>query len=138
VALQKQTSGSVRALTVSSRSARARERATIARASSPSALSDAEWSDPPSAPSARPPSDAALEAADVVITDDNLTGISRVLKTAKLTKSVAMENIVCSIGIKIAIIIFSLAGFAALWHAILADVGVALLATLNSFRALKA
>lgn len=79
-------------------------------------------------------SSAAIEASDIVITDDNLLKITKAIDISKLTYKVVTQNIVLSLGIKIIIMILGIIGIANIWMAIFADVGVALLAILNSTR----
>ena len=82
-------------------------------------------------------SDAAIEAADVVIMDDNPAKIASVMKIAGKTVRIVKENIVFALGIKLLVLILGAAGLASMWAAVFADVGVAVLAILNSMRALK-
>ncbi len=81
--------------------------------------------------------DAAIEASDVVITDDNLEKISQAIKISRQTVGVAKANIIFSIGIKAAVLILGAAGWASVWAAVFADVGVCVIAILNSMRLLK-
>lgn len=83
-------------------------------------------------------SDAAIEAADVVILDDNLARLPLAVRIARRTNRIVIQNIVFSLGIKLCILTLSgLAIFSGMWLAIFADVGVSLLAVLNSLRALR-
>lgn len=82
-------------------------------------------------------SDSAIEAADVVIMSDNLMKISTAVKIARKTVRISTENIVFALGIKGLILILGALGFANMWLAVFADVGVAALAILNSMRALR-
>jgi len=82
-------------------------------------------------------SDAAIEAADVVIMNDEPVKIALAMKIARKTKIIVKENIVFAIGIKVLILIFAALGFASMWAAVFADVGVAFLAILNSMRTLR-
>ncbi len=82
-------------------------------------------------------SDAAIEAADVVIMDDNPAKIAAVMKIAGKTVRIVKENIVFALGIKLLVLILGAVGLASMWAAVFADVGVAVLAILNSMRALK-
>lgn len=82
-------------------------------------------------------SDAAIEAADVILINDDLKKIPAILKISKRTMKIVKENIVFSIGIKVIIMLLSFIGFSSMWLAVFADVGVALIAILNSMRALK-
>lgn len=80
-------------------------------------------------------SDAAIEAADVVLMKDDLTGILEAKKIAKKTLKIVYENIVFALGIKILILILSAFGIVNMWIAIFGDVGVAVIAILNAMRA---
>ncbi|HHU71969.1 MAG TPA: cadmium-translocating P-type ATPase [Clostridiales bacterium] len=82
-------------------------------------------------------SDAAIEAADIVIMDDKPSKITTAIKIAKKTLGIAYQNIVFAIGVKVIVLILSGLGFATMWAAVFADVGVTVIAILNSFRALK-
>jgi len=82
-------------------------------------------------------SDAAIEASDIVIMDDNLLKIPTAIKIAKKTLLIAKQNIVFAIGIKVLFLSLGALGYMSLWGAVFADVGVTLLAVLNSLRALK-
>lgn len=81
-------------------------------------------------------SDAAIEASDVVIMTDELSKIFTALKVSKKTISIAKENIVFAIFVKILVLILAAVGIATMWAAVFADVGVTVLAVLNSFRAM--
>lgn len=81
--------------------------------------------------------DAAIEAADVVVMNDALEKIPLAMEIARFTKRIVIQNIVLALGIKILVIILGTAGAASLWEAVFADVGVALLAVLNATRVLK-
>lgn len=80
-------------------------------------------------------SDAAIEASDIVLMHDNLDGLIVAKKIAKKTLFIVKENIIFAILIKVLVLILSICGYAFMWLAILADVGVCLLAILNSLRA---
>lgn len=82
-------------------------------------------------------SDSAIEAADVVLMSDNLNLIPLAKKIAAKTMKIVRQNIIFAIGIKIAVLALSALGYAGIWSAVFADVGVAMLAILNSFRAGK-
>lgn len=82
-------------------------------------------------------SDAAIEAADIVIMTDEPSKIAKAIKLAKKTIKIANENIWFAIGIKILILILSVMGIATMWEAVFADVGVTIIAILNSTRALR-
>lgn len=81
--------------------------------------------------------DAAIEAADVVIMDDKLPKIQAGITIAKCTMTIVKQNIIFAIGIKILFLICGAYGFISMWGAVFADVGVTLLAVLNSLRAIK-
>lgn len=82
-------------------------------------------------------SDAAIEASDIVIMTDEPSKISDVIKISKKTMKIVRENIVFAISIKIAVLILSLLGVATMWSAVFADVGVSVIAILNSLRILN-
>lgn len=82
-------------------------------------------------------SDAAIEAADVVIMDDKPTKVATAIKIAKQTLTIVKENIAFALGIKVLFLILGAFGFVTMWGAVFADVGVTLIAVLNSLRALK-
>lgn len=82
-------------------------------------------------------SDAAIEAADVVLMTDEVSLIAKAVKTAKYTKRIVTQNIVMSLGIKLLFLILGIFGIATMWEAIFSDVGVMMLAVLNSMRVLK-
>ncbi len=82
-------------------------------------------------------SDAAIEAADVVIMDDDLTKIPTTIKIARKTVKIATQNIVFALGVKLAILLLGALGIANMWAAVFADVGVAVICILNSMRLLR-
>ena len=82
-------------------------------------------------------SDAAIEAADVVLMDDKLSKLSKAVKIARHTLGIAKQNIVFAIGVKVAVLILAAFGLAPMWLAVFGDIGVMVLAVLNSTRALK-
>ena len=82
-------------------------------------------------------SDAAIEAADVVLMDDKLSKLSKVVKIARHTLGIAKQNIVFAIGVKVAVLILAAFGLAPMWLAVFGDIGVMVLAVLNSTRALN-
>ena len=82
-------------------------------------------------------SDAAIEAADVVLMDDNPMKIATAIRIARRTLTIAHQNIWFAIGVKVAVLVLAAAGIATLWLAVFADVGVTVLAVLNAMRALK-
>jgi len=81
--------------------------------------------------------DAAIEAADVVIMTDEPSKIPTLIKIAKKTMKIAKQNIIFAIGVKLIVLILGFLGIATMWEAVFADVGVTVLATLNSLRTLK-
>ena len=78
--------------------------------------------------------DAAMEASDIVLMDNNISKIKTAILIAKKTINIAYQNIVFAIGIKVLVMVLAIFGFANIWMAIFADVGVTILAILNSFR----
>ena len=82
--------------------------------------------------------DSAIESADVVIMTDNLMKLPEAVLIARKTINISWQNIIFAIGIKLLILILGLFGFANMWLAVFADVGVAVIAILNSMRALRA
>ena len=81
-------------------------------------------------------SDAAIEAADVVLMDDRPSKIGLAIRIARRTLAIARQNVVFAIGVKVAVLILAVLGVATLWLAVFADVGVTVLAVLNAMRAL--
>ena len=82
-------------------------------------------------------SDAAIEAADVVLMDDKPSKVAEAVRIARRTLGIARENMVFAIGIKILVLLLAAFGLATLWMAVFADVGVTVLAVLNAMRALR-
>ena len=82
-------------------------------------------------------SDAAIEAADVVLIDDKLEKLPEAMKVARGTMTIVKQNIVFALGVKGLVMILGALGYANMWLAVFADVGVAVIAILNSMRALK-
>jgi len=82
-------------------------------------------------------SDAAIEASDIVIMDDHIGRIPLAMRIAAFTRHIVVQNVVFSLGVKAIFLLLGAAGEANMWEAVIADVGVALLATLNSIRAVK-
>lgn len=82
-------------------------------------------------------SDAAIEAADVVIMTDEPSKIVKAMAISKKTLQIVRQNIVLALGIKFAVLILAALGYASMWAAVFADVGVAFLAILNAMRAMK-
>ena len=82
-------------------------------------------------------SDAAIEAADIVIMTDEPSKIVGAMKVSKKTMRIVIQNIVFAIGIKVLVLIFSALGISTMWEAVFADVGVSVIAVINSLRALS-
>ncbi len=82
-------------------------------------------------------SDSAIEAADVVIMNDEPSKISSAIQIAKKTVKIVKENIIFAIGIKVVILVLTAIGISNMWQAVFADVGVSIIAILNSLRALN-
>lgn len=82
-------------------------------------------------------SDAAIEASDIVLMTDEPSKVIKAIKIAKFTKTIIVQNIAIALGFKALIMVMGIIGFAGLWLAIFADVGVTLLAVLNSLRVLN-
>lgn len=82
-------------------------------------------------------SDAAIEAADVVIMDDKISKVSLAIKLSKRTMTIVFQNIIFALGVKALFLICGALGFVTMWGAVFADVGVTLIAVLNSLRALQ-
>lgn len=82
-------------------------------------------------------SDAAMEAADVVLMTDELSKIAVAIRIARKTVQIARENIFLAVGIKAVVLLLGAMGLASLWAAVFADVGVSVLAILNASRALR-
>ena len=82
-------------------------------------------------------SDAAVEASDLVLLKDDLSGLPRALKIARRTISIARQNIAFALIVKFGVMLLSIPGIANMWMAVFADVGVAMICFLNSFRAMK-
>ena len=83
-------------------------------------------------------SDAAIEAADVVLMDDKPSKLADGIRKAKKTLRIAKENTVFSIALKVLVLLLAIPGLATMWMAVVADVGVLVLAVLNSARTLEA
>jgi len=82
-------------------------------------------------------SDAAIEAADIVLMDDDVSKISLVVKIARGTLRIVKQNIVFALGIKALVLLLGAFGLANMWEAVFADVGVSVIAILNAMRALR-
>jgi Cd2+/Zn2+-exporting ATPase len=82
-------------------------------------------------------SDAAIEAADVVLMDDQPSKIALAIRIARRTLAIARQNVVFAIGVKVAVLLLAVCGIATMWLAVFADVGVTVLAVFNAMRALR-
>lgn len=82
-------------------------------------------------------SDAAIEAADVVLMDDDVRKIASIVRISRKTLSIVKQNIVFALGVKAIVLLLGAFGAANMWEAVFADVGVSVIAILNSMRALK-
>lgn len=82
-------------------------------------------------------SDAAIEAADVVVMDDMPSKVGKAIAIAKRTRQIVWQNIVFALGVKVVVIFLGTLGMASMWEAVFADVGVSLIAVLNATRALR-
>ncbi|MBE5777815.1 MAG: cadmium-translocating P-type ATPase [Clostridiales bacterium] len=82
-------------------------------------------------------SDAAIEAADVVLMDDKLTLLAKAISIARRTMAIVRQNIIFAIGVKVLVMLLGALGYADMWIAVFADVGVLILAILNAMRTLK-
>ena len=82
-------------------------------------------------------SDAAIEAADVVLMDDNPTKVAKAINIARHTLGIARQNTVFDIAVKVLVLLLATIGMARMWMAVFADVGVMVLCVLNAMRALR-
>ena len=82
-------------------------------------------------------SDAAIEAADIVLMDDKPSKIASAIRIARKTMRIVWQNIVFALGVKFAVLVLAAVGLAAMWLAVFADVGVAILAILNAMRCMR-
>ena len=82
-------------------------------------------------------SDAAIEAADVVLMDDDTTKISKIVYIARKTMTIVRQNIIFALAVKLAILLLGAFGMANMWEAVFADVGVSVIAILNAMRVLR-
>lgn len=82
-------------------------------------------------------SDAAIEAADVVLMDDDPIKLPRAIRLARKTMSIVRQNIIFALGVKLAVMVLGILGMANMWIAVFADVGVCMLAIFNAMRAMK-
>ena len=82
-------------------------------------------------------SDIALEAADVVIINDRVSSVIKAIKISKKTMRIVRQNIIFALGSKAVVLLLGALGYANMWIAIFADVGILILAVLNAMRTLK-
>jgi Cd2+/Zn2+-exporting ATPase len=82
-------------------------------------------------------SDAAIEAADIVLMDDDVAKISSAIRISRKTIRIVRQNIVFALGVKAVVLLLGALGIAGMWSAVFADVGVSMLAILNSMRVMK-
>ena len=82
-------------------------------------------------------SDAAIEAADIVLMDDDPSKISDVVRISRRTMSIVKQNITFALGVKAIVLLMGAFGMANMWEAVFADVGVSVIAILNAMRALS-
>ena len=80
---------------------------------------------------------AAIEAADIVLMDDNPARIADVVRISRKTMSIVKQNIAFALGVKAVVLLMGAAGAANMWEAVFADVGVSVIAILNAMRALS-
>ena len=82
-------------------------------------------------------SDAAIEAADIVLMDDKPSKIASAIRIARKTMRIVWQNIIFALGVKFAVLALAAVGLATMWLAVFADVGVAILAILNAMRCMR-
>ena len=82
-------------------------------------------------------SDAAIEAADIVLMDDDIRKIAGIVKISRKTLHIVRENIIFALAVKVIVLVLGALGMATMWEAVFADIGVALIAVFNSMRALR-
>lgn len=82
-------------------------------------------------------SDAAIEAADIVLMDDKPSKIASAIRIARKTMRIVWQNIIFALGVKFAVLVLAAVGLATMWLAVFADVGVAILAILNAMRCMR-
>lgn len=81
--------------------------------------------------------DAAIEASDIVITNDDVYKVYEAIKISQFTRKIVIQNIILALSIKILVLILAAFGLSNMWEAVFADVGVALMAVINSRRIIK-
>ena len=82
-------------------------------------------------------SDTALDASDVIISGDGLKDIPLAMRISRRTMSILKQNVILSLGIKVAVLVLTVVGLSNMWGAVIADVGACILAVSNSLRALR-
>lgn len=82
-------------------------------------------------------SDAAIEASDIVIMEDQISKISEAILIAKKTRPIVWQNLIFSLAVKVIFILLGAVGLASIWEAVFGDMGVALIAILNATRIFK-
>ena len=82
-------------------------------------------------------SDSAIEAADIVLMNDDISKVPSVISLSKRTHQIAIQNIIIALGIKLLVLLLSAVGLTPMWVAVFADVGVAIIAVMNSLRILR-
>ena len=82
-------------------------------------------------------SDAAIEAADVVLMTDEMDRLPQVMGVARRVRQLSRQNVVFALGVKVAVLVLAALGMAGMWAAVFADVGVALICVLNAMRAMR-
>ena len=81
--------------------------------------------------------DIALEASDIVLMNDNISSVTKAIKISKKTMAIVKQNIILALGTKAAVLILGALGYANMYLALFADVGILIIATLNAMRTLK-
>ena len=82
-------------------------------------------------------SDASIEAADIVLMNDNIESVPLAVKIARKTHRIVTENIVFALAVKVAVLVLTAVGIANMWAAVFADVGVSVIAIINAMRAMR-
>ena len=82
-------------------------------------------------------SDAAIEAADVVLMTDEMDRLPQVMSVARRVRQLSRQNVAFALGVKVAVLVLAALGMAGMWAAVFADVGVALICVLNAMRAMR-
>ena len=82
-------------------------------------------------------SDAAIEAADIVLMTDEMERLPQALAVSQRVRRLARQNVVIALGVKVAVLVLAVFGMAGMWAAVFADVGVAIICVLNAMRAMR-